>query len=135
MQTLNEIPSEFQLSPAGAEIRWLMRNQYGGMAHCTFRKNSVSSAVAHKTVSAFWHILSGSGAIWRRDSTGETITQLCTGVTLDIPVNTDFQYRTDEEDLIFLSVANPPTSGVEARHVQDSPWETTVSLSHHLDDL
>jgi hypothetical protein len=73
MKTVN-VPENYQhTSPAGAEVRVLMSDANGGIAHCTLRKNKISKAVRHKTVSEFWHILSEKGAIWRRDKTGESI--------------------------------------------------------------
>jgi mannose-6-phosphate isomerase-like protein (cupin superfamily) len=53
----------------------------------------VNRATVHATVSEFWHILSGEGQIWRRDGTGEETTDLGSGVSIDIPVGTAFQYR------------------------------------------
>lgn len=62
-----KIPDDFQhTSPAGAEIRLLMNNHLGGMAHCTLKAGTISKAVRHKTVSEFWHVLSGNGSIWRQ---------------------------------------------------------------------
>ena len=88
------IPKDYQhQSPAGAEVRLLLDNVYGGIAHCTLRDKKISRAVRHKTVSEFWHILSGTGAIWRKNSEDEQITQLVPGITIDIPLGTDFQYR------------------------------------------
>lgn len=103
------IPDNYQhTSPAGAEVRVLMNDNNGGIAHCTLRNNKISKAVRHKTVSEFWHILSGKGAIWRRDKTGESITPLETGITIDIPLGTDFQYRSGDSDLVFICITMPP---------------------------
>jgi hypothetical protein len=56
MKTQNT-PAEYQhVSPAGAEVRLLMNNHLGGMAHCTLKEGVVSKAVRHKTVSEFWYI-------------------------------------------------------------------------------
>jgi mannose-6-phosphate isomerase-like protein (cupin superfamily) len=67
MQT-KKIPNDYQhTSPAGAEVRLLMNNHLGGVAHCTLRKRAISKAVRHQTVSEFWHIISGTGAIWRKN--------------------------------------------------------------------
>jgi mannose-6-phosphate isomerase-like protein (cupin superfamily) len=76
MKTQN-IPSDHQhVSPAGAEVRLLMNNHLGGMAHCTLKDGIISKAVRHKTVSEFWYVLSGIGSIWRKDDEQETITAL-----------------------------------------------------------
>src|SRR3990167_2183875 len=99
------IPIQYEhTSPAGAEVRVLMSNAYGGMAHCTLKANSISRAVQHKTVSEFWHVVSGTGAIWRSNKEEEHITKLVPGVSIDIPLGADFQYRSDQEDLVFICV-------------------------------
>lgn len=122
-----QIPSDFQhMSPAGAQVRLLMNNTHGGMAHCTLKNGVISKAVRHKTVSEFWHILSGKGAIWRKDAEQETVTELEAGISIDIPLGTDFQYRSDGEDLVFICVTMPPWSGHdEASYVQQGKWQPT----------
>ena len=126
MHTLS-IPKDYQhTSPAGAEVRVLMNNAYGGMAHCTLKDQKISKVVRHKTVSEFWHILSGKGAIWRRDAHGESITPLEAGITIDIPLGTDFQYRSNEGDLVFICVTMPPWPGAdEVSYVDKGAWEPT----------
>lgn len=113
------------ISPAGAEVRRLLSNQFGGIAHCTLAKGKITKAVQHKTVSEFWHILAGKGAIWRKDLNNEMITPLEAGMTIDIPVGTQFQYRSDEEDLVFICVTMPAWPGAEeARIVEQGIWIT-----------
>lgn len=110
-------------SPAGAEVRLLMHNSMAGVAHCTLRKGVISKAVAHRTVSEIWHVISGNGEIWRRQGSQETITPLYRGVTIDIPLGTDFQYRANENDLVFICVTTPPWSGSdEAYYVDNGAW-------------
>ena len=124
------IPEKAQhISPAGAEVRLLANNVYGGMAHCTLRVNSITRAVRHKTVSEFWHILSGSGSIWRCLGEREVITELSQGITIDIPVGAKFQYRSGSaEDLVFICVTMPPWSGHDEAVIEDrGAWEPNVS--------
>ncbi len=119
------IPTDYQhISPAGAEVRLLMNNAQGGMAHCTLKDKKISKAVRHKTVSEFWYVLSGKGAIWRRNGNEELIMPLEAGVSIDIPLGTDFQYRSDDGDLVFICVTMPPWSGAdEASYVEDGAWK------------
>ena len=119
-----KIPKEYQhISPAGAEVRLLMNNHLGGMAHCTLKAQTISKAVRHKTVSEFWHILSGIGAIWRKMKIEETITPLIAGTSIDIPLGTDFQYSSGAEDLVFLCITMPPWQGSdEASYVLQGAW-------------
>ncbi len=99
-------------SPAGAEIRYLMEGATGDMIHSTVPPGQVNRATVHATVSEFWHVLSGRGGIWRRDESGEEVTVLTPGVSIDIPVGTAFQYRcTGAEALRFLCITMPPWPG------------------------
>lgn len=121
------IPNNYQhVSPAGAEIRVLIDNSYGGIAHCTLKDKKISKAVQHKTVSEFWHVLSGKGSIWRKNDAGESITPLEAGITIDIPLGTAFQYRSLENDLVFICVTMPPWPGHdEVSYVAKGAWEPT----------
>ncbi|MCX7122681.1 MAG: cupin domain-containing protein [Gammaproteobacteria bacterium] len=128
MQTLLKIPETYQhTSPAGAEVRLLMNSHLGGIAHCTLKAGKITLAVQHKTVSEFWHVLSGKGAIWRKMDGHEEITPLETGATIEIPVGAQFQYRSDAAaDLVFLCVTMPPWSGAdEAKIVDQGGWTPT----------
>jgi len=119
-----KIPQEYQhTSPAGAEVRLLMNNTLGGMAHCTLKKGTISKIVRHKTVSEFWYIISGKGAIWRKSGKQEEITVLEEGTSIDIPLGTDFQYRSDKSDLVFICVTMPPWPGHdEVSYVEKGAW-------------
>lgn len=110
-------------SPAGAEVRILLAGERGGMIHSTVAPGQINRAAVHSTVSEFWFILSGEGQIWRRDDAGEEITALRTGVSVDIPVGTAFQYRCDGgEPLKFICVTMPPWPGQQEATIIDGPW-------------
>ncbi len=128
MKTIN-IPQNYEhTSPAGAEVRVLLTNQHGGIAHCTLKNKKISKVVRHKTVSEFWHVLSGKGAIWRRNETGASITPLEAGITIDIPLGSDFQYRSDDGDLVFICVTMPPwPRSDEVSYVEKGAWEPSQS--------
>ena len=111
-------------SPAGAEIRSLIDGETGGMIHSTVPPGQVNRATVHATVSEFWHVLSGEGQIWRRDATGEETTVLVSGVSIDIPVGTAFQYRcTGVDPLQFLCITMPPWPGAQEATIIEGPWE------------
>lgn len=113
-------------SPAGAEIRYLLGSPTGNMIHATVPPSQVNRATVHATVSEFWHVLSGRGEIWRRDQSGEDVTDLVTGVSIDIPVGTSFQYRcTGPEALRFLCVTMPPWPGDAEATIVEGPWMPT----------
>lgn len=114
-------------SPAGAEIRFLMDGETGGMIHSTVPAEQVNRATVHATVSEFWFILSGKGRIWRRADGGEEVTVLEAGVSIDIPVGTAFQYRCDGEvPLQFICVTMPPWVGASEATIIDGPWKPTA---------
>ena len=111
-------------SPAGAEVRFLMHGETGDIIHSTVPPDQVNRAAVHATVSEFWFVLSGNGRIWRRDATGEQVTVLEAGVTIDIPVGTAFQYRCDgAEALRFICVTMPPWPGHHEATIIPGPWE------------
>ena len=116
-------------SPAGAEIRYLLSSAAGDMIHSTVPPGQVNRATVHATVSEFWHVLSGQGEIWRRDASGEQVTELAPGVSVDIPVGTAFQYRsTGPEPLRFLCITLPPWPGdAEATRI-DGPWAPNAPI-------
>ena len=116
-------------SPAGAEIRYLMGGTTGDMIHSTVPPGQVNRATVHATVSEFWHVLSGRGEIWRRDESGEEVTALTPGVSIDVPVGTAFQYRcTGAEALRFLCITMPPWPGnAEATQIE-GPWVPTAPV-------
>ena len=110
-------------SPAGAQIRYLIEGEPGAMIHSTVPPGQVNRATVHATVSEFWYVLSGAGQIWRRDATGEETTALASGVTIDIPVGTAFQYRcTGDRPLEFLCITMPPWPGDQEATVIEGPW-------------
>jgi mannose-6-phosphate isomerase-like protein (cupin superfamily) len=124
MQTRSFPSAATDRSPAGAEIRYLMGGETGDMIHSTVPPGQVNRATVHATVSEFWFVLSGEGAIWRRDGTGEETTVLEHGVSIDIPVGTAFQYRcTGDAPLQFICVTMPPWPGHHEATVIEGPWQ------------
>ena len=127
MKTIS-IPIDHQyIAPDGAEIRLLLRNAHGSMCHCNLKNKKISHAVQHKTVSEFWHILSGSGEIWRKNGDEESIILLEAGISIDIPVGTAFQYRSTDNDLTFICVTMPPWPGHdEVSYIECGAWAPTL---------
>jgi len=109
-------------SPAGAEVRFLMEGKTGGMIHSTVPPGQINRATVHSTVSEFWYILAGEGQIWRRDPGGEQITNLSTGVSIDITVGTAFQYRCTGTALEFICITMPPWHGELEATIIEGPW-------------
>jgi mannose-6-phosphate isomerase-like protein (cupin superfamily) len=123
MQTRPFPPAPVARSPAGAEVRLLIEGETGGMIHSTVPPGQINRATVHATVSEFWYILSGEGQIWRRDDTGEETTVLASGVSIDIPVGTAFQYRcTGAAPLQFICITMPPWLGDSEATIIEGPW-------------
>jgi mannose-6-phosphate isomerase-like protein (cupin superfamily) len=114
-------------SPAGADIRFIMDGPTGNMIHSTVPPGQINRATIHATVSEFWYVLEGSGEIWRKDAEEERVTALLSGVSIDIPVGTAFQYRNiGTEPLKFICISMPPWPGDhEARHLTGA-WQPSI---------
>lgn len=114
-------------SPAGADIRFLMDGATGNMIHSTVPPGQSNRATVHSTVSEFWYVLAGRGEIWRKSGAEERITALGPGVSIDIPVGTEFQYRnTGRTDLQFICISMPRWPGDQEASCVTGPWVPTV---------
>lgn len=127
MKTTTLAPTADAKSPAGADIRFIMDGPTGNMIHSTVPAGQINRATVHATVSEFWYVLGGQGEIWRKDETGEEVTALVQGVSIDIPKGTAFQYRcTGHEPLTFICISMPPWPGDhEATHL-DGVWQPSL---------
>jgi mannose-6-phosphate isomerase-like protein (cupin superfamily) len=114
-------------SPAGADIRYLVDGETGGMIHSTVPAHQVNKATVHATVSEFWYVLEGHGEIWRDDGVENGVTTLVPGTSIDIPVGTSFQYRNvSDVDLKFICISMPPWPGDSEASYVEGIWQPTV---------
>ena len=59
-----------------------------------------------------WYFLTGQGEVWRRLDGREEITPVRPGISLNIPLGAEFQFRNPgTEPLAFLIVTMPPLAG------------------------
>jgi mannose-6-phosphate isomerase-like protein (cupin superfamily) len=118
------LPKDYDvLAPDGSEVRILASTSRGSMAHFTLPPGQVSLTVAHHTVEEIWYIISGTGQMWRKNSDGETIVDLSTGLSLTIPVATHFQFRNDGvEPLKAVAITMPPWPGMEEAYAVKGKW-------------
>jgi len=124
-KTLPEFPDA--KSPAGADIRYLMDSETGGMIHSTVPAHQINKATVHATVSEFWYVLEGHGEIWRDDGKESSITGLVPGTSIDIPVGTAFQYRNVSDlDLTFICITMPPWPGESEATYVKGIWQPTI---------
>jgi mannose-6-phosphate isomerase-like protein (cupin superfamily) len=115
-------------SPLGAYIRNLIDGMHGNMIHSTVPPGMVGRACHFRTIEEYWYVLAGVGEIWRRAADGrESVTRLSSGVSVDIPLGTTFQYRcTGDEALVFTCTAMPPWPGDDEAVIVDGPWAPRV---------
>jgi mannose-6-phosphate isomerase-like protein (cupin superfamily) len=115
-------------APDGTAVRLLLTLGGGSMAHFELPGRAVSHAVSHRTVEEIWFVLSGRGDIWRRQNGQERIDPLGPGLSLTIPLGTEFQFRAEAgEPLRFLAITMPPWPGVEEALRASGPWTPTVA--------
>jgi mannose-6-phosphate isomerase-like protein (cupin superfamily) len=111
------------MAPDGSDVRILPTLAGGGMAHFELAPGKVSRAVKHRTVEEIWYILRGAGQMWRRQNGREEITDLSAGLSLTIPLGTEFQFRsTGSEPLSAVAVTMPPWPGEEEAEFVDGHW-------------
>ena len=115
------IGEKFVSAPDGSEIRLLHELRGGGLAECTLPVGGVSAAVTHRTVEEIWLFTEGEGQVWRRQGERECVVDVSPGVSLTIPLGTQFQFRnTGERPLKFVISTMPPWPGEdEAPRVPD----------------
>jgi mannose-6-phosphate isomerase-like protein (cupin superfamily) len=115
------------MSPAGAEICFLMDGEGGNMIHSSVPPRQINKATVHKTVSEFLYILKGEGEIWRDNWEESSVTTLVPKTTIDIPVGTSFQYRNiGDSGLKFICISMPPWPGDEEATYIEGVWEQTI---------
>jgi mannose-6-phosphate isomerase-like protein (cupin superfamily) len=115
------------IAPDGCEVRILAQTPRGSMAHFTLGPRKISRAVAHRTVEEVWYFLSGQGRMWRRSGEREEIVDVAPGVSLSIPLGTQFQLRNDgDEPLAAVAVTMPPWPGEDEAYFVDGMWPASV---------
>jgi mannose-6-phosphate isomerase-like protein (cupin superfamily) len=122
---LGETPDA--IAPDGSEVRLLVALGRGSMAHFRLAPGSVSRAVRHVSVEELWYFVAGRGRMWRKDDGEEAIIDVHPGMSLDIPVGTAFQFRTDgDEPLEAVGVTMPPWPGAQEAVFVDGTWPPTA---------
>ena len=97
------------------------------MAHFSLPPFAVSRPVAHHTVEEVWYFLSGTGRMWRRGGGSEEIVAVGPGVSISLPADTAFQFRSDsDEPLQAVGVTMPPWSGDDEVYAVEGIWQASV---------
>jgi mannose-6-phosphate isomerase-like protein (cupin superfamily) len=123
---INSLPDA--IAPDGSEVRILCQATRGSMAQFALPPRAVSRAVAHRTVEEVWCFLSGRGRMWRRLGAREETTNVGPGMSVTIPVGTQFQFRCDSDDgsLVAIGVTMPPWPGEAEAYAVEGCWKPTV---------
>ena len=100
------------LAPDRSEIRLLHSLGKASVVHCRLAAGAVSIPVRHRTVEEVWFILAGAGEVWRKQGNREETLAVAPGMSLTIPLGTQFQFRAlGDAPLEFLIATSPPWPG------------------------
>jgi mannose-6-phosphate isomerase-like protein (cupin superfamily) len=94
------------------------------MAHFSLAPGATSTAVCHRTVEELWFVTAGDGQMWRSVDGVEEIVDLAPGISISIPVGTNFQFRAGTAPLEAVAVTMPPWPDMDEAFVVDGPWTT-----------
>jgi mannose-6-phosphate isomerase-like protein (cupin superfamily) len=120
------------IAPDGSDVRVLVGVAGGTMAHFELGPGDVAVAVRHRTVDELWYFLQGRGQMWRRLRDHEQVVDVHPGVTVSLPVGTEFQFRSSgHEPLAAVGVTMPPWPGDGEAVLVTGPWEPTVEPGPH----
>ena len=125
----NRVKREYDvLAPDGSEIRLLHSLDGASVVHCTLPVGAVSLPVEHRTVEEVWFFLAGRGQVWRRQGEQEAVLDVGPGISLTIPLGTQFQFRnTGAVPLEFIIATTPPWPGAdEATPVKAGQWKPNI---------
>ena len=129
----NRVKADYDvLAPDGSEIRLLHSLPGASVVHCTLAGGAVSIPVQHRTVTEIWYFLAGEGQVWRTQGEREQVLDVRPGISLTIPLGTQFQFRnTGGVPLEFLITTTPPWPGEDEAVLLDvGCWELEVRLDH-----
>ena len=104
-------------APDGAEVRKLAQAATGSMAHFRMPEGQVSNAKSHLTIEELWYFVAGRGEM----CIGDEVCEVGPGVSVLVPVNTRFQFRSLEGDLDAVAVTMPPWPG-DDEAIDAEPW-------------
>ena len=126
-QTMRLPVAPLDTAADGTDVRPLLQLQGGSMAHFELRAGAVSKAVTHRTVEEIWYFLGGRGEMWRKQGDYEEIVPVEAGVSVTIPLGTQFQFRSfGDETLSFILVTMPPWPGADEVYEVSGRWTPTV---------
>ncbi|MGF1431294.1 cupin domain-containing protein [Kitasatospora sp. LaBMicrA B282] len=122
-------PTAIVPAPDGSSV-WPLGVLAGAASLARFElpAGAVSRAVSHATVQELWHVVAGTGRIWRRQGDRTEVVELAVGSTVSIPLGTAFQFRADGDGpLLVVAATVPPWPGTQTEaRPETGPWQPTV---------
>ncbi len=117
------------IAPDGSDVRLILGLTRGGMAHFQLAPGQTSIAVAHGTIEEIWYFLQGHGEMWRRLDDQEEVVPVESGVSITLPVGTQFQFRSfGSEPLAAIGVTMPSWPGEGEAYPVQGKWAPTITL-------
>jgi mannose-6-phosphate isomerase-like protein (cupin superfamily) len=114
-------------APDGSDVRPLLSLPGGSLAHFELAAGKTSIPVAHRSVEEIWFVLGGRGEMWRKQAGREEIVALAAGVSLTIPLATEFQFRSfGPEALAMVAITMPPWPGEGEAYVVEGKWPPSI---------
>ena len=114
-------------APDGSDVRPLLSLAGGSLAHFELAAGKTSIAAAHRSVEEIWFVIGGRGEMWRRQAEREEIVALHAGVSLTIPLATEFQFRSfGPEPLAMAAITMPPWPGEGEAYKVEGKWPPSV---------
>ena len=98
---------QLEVAPDGSTVRPLMRSDRASAAEFRLCAGGISHAVRHRQVEEIWHVIAGSGALWRQREGFDEVVALEVGSTVVVEAGMTFQFRASSELRVF-AVTIPP---------------------------
>jgi mannose-6-phosphate isomerase-like protein (cupin superfamily) len=122
-ETLSLTAAPLVKAPDGSDVRPLLSLAGGSLAHFELAAGKTSLAVVHRSVEEIWFVIGGRGEMWRKRAEQEEVVTLAPGVSLTIPLGTEFQFRSfGPEPLAMVAITMPPWPGEGEAYVVEGKW-------------
>jgi mannose-6-phosphate isomerase-like protein (cupin superfamily) len=114
-------------APDGSDVRPLLSLAGGSLAHFELAAGKTSLAIVHRTVEEIWFVIGGRGEMWRKRAEQEEVATLAPGVSLTIPLGTEFQFRSfGPAPLNIVAITMPPWPGEGEAYLVEGKWLSSV---------
>jgi mannose-6-phosphate isomerase-like protein (cupin superfamily) len=122
-ETLSLTAAPLVKAPDGSDVRPLLSLAGGSLAHFELAAGKTSLAVVHRSVEEIWFVIGGRGEMWRKRAEQEKVATLAPGISLTIPLGTEFQFRSfGAEPLAMVAITMPPWPGEGEAYVVEGKW-------------